>query len=433
MKKIFTLIFIIHAVTTYAQTYEWIAQESGVDKSLNDVFFTDSDKGWVVGNDGIILHTTNGGENWVQQTSGTTERLRTLQFINADTGWVAGGSTNLTLLYTQDGGTTWIDTTPGGLVTSFFTDLYFTDSQNGWTTSGTEIYSTKDGGASWKVDEFSSNIHSGIGINALTATSDSTAYAAGKVNTSATQSRATVYDNGNSGDGTWRTTGYFPLISGDVLRSIEFSDFDNGFAGGQKGVIYKMEYDGINFNGPWEQNFDIGFESWISSISFSSTTNGMFNTSTEINSQTVALIYHTYDGGETWSAQPDSIPGLQSAKLCSPNYKYTWIVGSGGAIYKGVSDATNPPTSVSTIERLSLSVAPNPFRDRITIQLPDSYENVQVKVIGITGQVHTAINLEGFQNQIHISNLEVLPSGMYFLNVSSSNKTVFVTKKLIKR
>jgi hypothetical protein len=38
----------------------WIEQESGTDSCLNGVFFVDDLTGWVVGDGGTILHTTNG-------------------------------------------------------------------------------------------------------------------------------------------------------------------------------------------------------------------------------------------------------------------------------------------------------------------------------------------------------------------------------------
>jgi photosystem II stability/assembly factor-like uncharacterized protein len=39
----------------------WTSQNSGTARSLNGVYFTDSNNGWAVGESGTILHTTNGG------------------------------------------------------------------------------------------------------------------------------------------------------------------------------------------------------------------------------------------------------------------------------------------------------------------------------------------------------------------------------------
>ncbi|MEL6971011.1 MAG: YCF48-related protein [Bacteroidota bacterium] len=54
------------------------------------VAFTDSNTGWVVGFQGSILHTTDGGANWEIQTSGTSENLFGVFFTDANTGWAVG-------------------------------------------------------------------------------------------------------------------------------------------------------------------------------------------------------------------------------------------------------------------------------------------------------------------------------------------------------
>jgi photosystem II stability/assembly factor-like uncharacterized protein len=56
------------------------------------VYFIDQNTGWVVGNMGIILNTTNGGENWTFQTRGTVEDLSSVHFTDNNTGWAVGGS-----------------------------------------------------------------------------------------------------------------------------------------------------------------------------------------------------------------------------------------------------------------------------------------------------------------------------------------------------
>ena len=55
-----------------------------------DIFFTDSNKGIIVGDAGTILITTDKGMNWNQQLSGTTYDLLDIFFINANTGTIVG-------------------------------------------------------------------------------------------------------------------------------------------------------------------------------------------------------------------------------------------------------------------------------------------------------------------------------------------------------
>lgn len=53
----------------------WFQQSSPVTSNLNSVYFVNYLNGWSVGNNGIILHTLNGGVNWVQQESNLTTDL----------------------------------------------------------------------------------------------------------------------------------------------------------------------------------------------------------------------------------------------------------------------------------------------------------------------------------------------------------------------
>jgi photosystem II stability/assembly factor-like uncharacterized protein len=79
-------IFLI-SFTTYAQ---WYPQTSGTTECLYSVCFTDTLNGWVVGYNGIILHTNNGGLSWDIQSSGTDEILTGVYFTDSIHGWIAG-------------------------------------------------------------------------------------------------------------------------------------------------------------------------------------------------------------------------------------------------------------------------------------------------------------------------------------------------------
>jgi photosystem II stability/assembly factor-like uncharacterized protein len=83
----------------------WLAQQSGTTESLNAVQFISAHQGWAVGNRGVILKTVDGGKEWKSQPSGTREDLRDLSFVDAEHGWI-GGSYG-TILHTSDGGVTW--------------------------------------------------------------------------------------------------------------------------------------------------------------------------------------------------------------------------------------------------------------------------------------------------------------------------------------
>jgi len=79
----------------------WQLQNSGTNVALHSVHFINENVGWVVGESGTILRTTNGGANWQLQTSGTLQELWSVQFMDDSTGWVSGYQG--TILKTTDG------------------------------------------------------------------------------------------------------------------------------------------------------------------------------------------------------------------------------------------------------------------------------------------------------------------------------------------
>src|SRR5205814_364068 len=83
------------------------------DAALRAVQFVDRSEGWAVGDEGVVWHTIDGGQNWERQPTGVRASLRSLCFVNPYVGWVAGreelpgGGSVGYLLYTSDGGLKW--------------------------------------------------------------------------------------------------------------------------------------------------------------------------------------------------------------------------------------------------------------------------------------------------------------------------------------
>jgi len=80
--------------------------------TLQGVYFVTPDSGWVVGYNGVIYATSNGGQSWQQQISGTSRKLAKVHFIDHLKGWITGGwqdGSSFLVLKTTDGGNTWQD------------------------------------------------------------------------------------------------------------------------------------------------------------------------------------------------------------------------------------------------------------------------------------------------------------------------------------
>lgn len=129
----------------------------GID--INDLFFLDPLTGWIVGQDGSVRKSTDGGMTW--QTvlrvpdpinPGGFSPLRRIQFVDPMHGYAVGGiSGGETKLWSSNGGTTWnvVSKAPG----SSLHGVWFIDANNGWTVGGANagltIQRTIDGGQTW--------------------------------------------------------------------------------------------------------------------------------------------------------------------------------------------------------------------------------------------------------------------------------------------
>ena len=125
------LLLIIVPALSLAQG--WISQSSGTDNWLYGASIVDENNATVVGYNGTILHTTNGGVSWVQQVSSATQPLIGVYFISQGIG-VAVGRRG-TIIRTINGGTTWTTQTSGT-----GEDLYsvtFIDANNGFAVGST--------------------------------------------------------------------------------------------------------------------------------------------------------------------------------------------------------------------------------------------------------------------------------------------------------
>jgi len=128
----------------------WLPQMSGTTNSLTSVCFVDSSNGWSVGTSGTIIRTTDGGTTWVQQMSTVSSTLNSVFFVDADNGWSVGGSGNI--LRTSDAGLTWAIQASG--TSNQLYSVFFADTSLGWTVgSPSIILKTSDGGVTWDRSE----------------------------------------------------------------------------------------------------------------------------------------------------------------------------------------------------------------------------------------------------------------------------------------
>lgn len=119
--------------------------------NLNKIFFLNRKVGFCIGNDGLILKTSDAGTHWTRSVFDYPGNLLDLSFPDDSTGFITGryyvpfSAYSATIIRTRDQGKSW------HLVDSLMYDveaICFTDSLTGYLGSF-NIMKTSDGGKSW--------------------------------------------------------------------------------------------------------------------------------------------------------------------------------------------------------------------------------------------------------------------------------------------
>jgi photosystem II stability/assembly factor-like uncharacterized protein len=84
---------------------ELIEKKGQMEPHLYDVFFPNEDLGWIVGEFGLVLHTSDRGKSWKRQAVPTQKPLFRIFFTDPDHGWIVGQGG--VILMTRDRGKNW--------------------------------------------------------------------------------------------------------------------------------------------------------------------------------------------------------------------------------------------------------------------------------------------------------------------------------------
>ena len=60
-----------------------------MNQSLRDIAFRDENRGWAVGEKGLILHTTDGGNLWSRYPTPAQHNLQDIH-LRKNAGWIVG-------------------------------------------------------------------------------------------------------------------------------------------------------------------------------------------------------------------------------------------------------------------------------------------------------------------------------------------------------
>jgi photosystem II stability/assembly factor-like uncharacterized protein len=110
----------------------WTKQAGDLNTEFTAISFADSQNGWAVGFNNLVLNTQDGGQTWANQNVGAppVTAINGVTAIDPNTAWIAGW--NGFIARTGNGGQTWRRETIPGVGSVDFEDAFFLDAQRGW-------------------------------------------------------------------------------------------------------------------------------------------------------------------------------------------------------------------------------------------------------------------------------------------------------------
>src|SRR5881275_3518604 len=128
---------------------QWSPVDSGTTSNLNSAVLLDSGTGFVVGDTGTILKSTDAGATWAPLTSGTSTTLHGIYFLDPNEGIAVGD--NAKILRTTDGGAAWQSITSG--VEDSLRSVSFSGVNGICGGDSQDILYSTDSGSSWQISQ----------------------------------------------------------------------------------------------------------------------------------------------------------------------------------------------------------------------------------------------------------------------------------------
>ena len=367
----------------------------------------------LVGENGLIMRSTNNGQNWVEQNTNVSNVLFGASFSNSVS--LAAGE-NGVILRSADYGETWDVILPGTI--NNFNDIEIYGSNAAVCGDSGVVYFSGNAGLSWEsANSFTSNK-----LNDVNFVSESVGFIAGEL--------ATVLKT-NDGGQTWNALN--TSFTNKNFNSIEAIDENNLCVVGDEGAVFLTTDGGETWFGP-SMNM---YETRLNDIVFFDALNGII-------AGEDGLLLRSTDGGNSWQHIP-SVPGSENHDYHSVAFYDATIGvsvgGNGVEIYttdggETWSDSapqnlfTNSQGSKTPILTLKQNY-PNPFNPSTNISYELPYAaNVTLKVYDIAGR-EVANLLSGYQNTgNHTVSFDAsgLSSGVYFYKLSVQNGLNSTTK-----
>lgn len=412
----------------------WSSMDFGINGWLYQGFIIGDQDIWLVGENSRILNSNDNGASWTNQIEIlSTDILREVQFLNMNEGWAIG---RRSVLHTVNAGQDWQLVMPDTF-TGEWSSLAFPDNQNGWL-AGAKVIHTTNGGQDWEEQILPVDISVqkifftspttgwiiGYSDQVLSTTNGGQDWAIHDVPSSSNFEDIHFVDSqtgwiigGSSivsttdGGQSWSI---YDIGGSPGIRSVYFSDPLNGWvlSFGSDGIYYRTQDGGQT----WQEN-TISEASYVLDVYFVTADKGWVV-------GVGGYIWHTEDGGDTWTLQ-ESGTDLNLFDIYAVDGANAWTVGFNGSIlkYTGIpSDTEEAPNALMG----NFKVFPNPADNEINIVAPSPIFRYDAEIRSYTGQLIKSFRIVSQEATIP---LDVIPTGVYFLNLIDGEKRFF--KKIL--
>lgn len=365
-----------------------------MNEDLVSVCFTTPQKGWVLSEEGTLLSTDNAGMSW--QTTGLGSGTFTgVCFTGPDHGCVTGYDNGSFILLTTNGGADW--TQIGHEQATRLNDVYFHDSQTGWTVGikdgmNFNLY-TDDGGQTWtpQMDIFVMDAEL-FGVSFRDALSGDVCGADGA-----------FFSTNSGGTSGWAMNISIPSLGVDLYSVSNWGMF-NGCAVGEDGTAL---YTTNKWSSYIETTTNVGQD--LHAVSAAPGTNKLWAAGED------GIIIHTPNYIFGWMTQVSGVTeDLNDIHMLDENNG--WAVGDNGTILRY---GLLPGIVEDDVSRLT--IYPNPARGRVNIHLPvEGPQRVKVVLCDVGGrEMATVIDRElpGGEHVVQFDTRQ-LTAGIYFLKTS---------------
>jgi photosystem II stability/assembly factor-like uncharacterized protein len=418
---------------------QWVKQESNTKKELNGIDFKDANIGFVVGDFANILYTSDGGSNWTIQARDTTEEssLSDLKSVSIYEQNVTTVGTNGIVIGTTNNGDNWHPNTTNS------ENTYYDAVQMGNGTyyyAGTTDFIVKvvDGDAELLYVDKDSNLNNEIIYNIAVFGDNIYALLYGQSSLGASISGYFLYKSSDGGEN-------FEEIEYWARNSSRYNGYDEffmlnestGWIGGAEKINNNWYADLTKLsNGDTTESLwgasptDFHLSNSVRDIYFISESKGWILID-------VNTILRTEDGGETWNDVSEGIDDTLNA-IYFVDGQIGYAVGYNGSIYKttnGGGEVTSVEDNMNDELPSEFKLAqnyPNPFNPstKISYSIPNKSQ-VSLKVFDVLGnEVAELVNSAKPAGSYEVSlNAENLSSGIYFYTLSAGS--VKETKKMM--